>query len=172
MTTLDNTYQEPVKKNYFTLSEIIWIFLVLIGSFYAWQQVGHLMDIYEEGILIGSAIALIFVGRFWHSLKMLSYWVAALSILAIWQYSNHGNQISANEENFFLTFLVSSQSAIMWMSALFVLGMISYFIALFAKSQYIAKIASTLTWAGVIFGLVGMMVRWRESYIINIEYII
>ncbi len=30
--------------------------------------------------------------------------------------------------------------------------------------------ATFMTWAGSVFGLVGMMVRWRESYLINPDY--
>jgi len=170
MTTINNTYKEETKGNPFSLQEIIWILFVIVGSFFAWQEVSHLMDAYEDGILITSAISLIFLGRFWHKLKNISYFVTALSLLAVWEYANYGNKITANEESFFLIFLVSSQSAIMWMSALFILATLTYFIALFAKSNYIGKIATTLTWLGAIFGLVGMMVRWRESYIINFDY--
>ena len=170
MTTINNTYKEETKGNPFSLQEIIWILFVIAGSFFAWQEVSHLMDAYEDGILITSAISLIFLGRFWHKLKNISYFVTALSLLAVWEYANYGNKITANEESFFLIFLVSSQSAIMWMSALFILATLTYFIALFAKSNYIGKIATTLTWLGAIFGLVGMMVRWRESYIINFDY--
>jgi cytochrome c-type biogenesis protein CcsB len=93
-----------------------------------------------------------------------------LSLLAVWTYQTHGNQIAINEQAFFLKFLVSSQSAIMWMSALFVLATVAYFLALFSKSDYVGKVASFLAWAGSTFGLVGMMVRWRESYLINPDY--
>ncbi|MDX1796354.1 MAG: c-type cytochrome biogenesis protein CcsB, partial [Hydrogenovibrio sp.] len=44
------------------------------------------------------------------------------------------------------------------------------FAALFSKSSYVGKIATTLAWSGVAFGLVGMLVRWRESYLINVDY--
>ncbi len=170
MTTINKTYEDETRINHFSIQEIVWILFVLSASIFAWQQVGHLMDAYENGILIGSAISLIFIGKLWHSLKLLSYLVTALSVFAIWQYASNGNQIIANENVFFLKFLVSSQSAIMWMSALFVLAMLTYFIAIFSKSIYVGKVATVLTWSGAMFGFVGMMVRWRESYIINFEY--
>jgi cytochrome c-type biogenesis protein CcsB len=159
-----------ISKRTVSISDWVWAILVIGGSFYAWQVFGKLMDNYEIGILIGSAIGLIALGRFWQSIKPLTYSVAALSLLAVWTYQTHGNQIAINEQAFFLKFLVSSQSAIMWMSALFVLATVAYFLALFSKSDYVGKVASFLAWAGSTFGLVGMMVRWRESYLINPDY--
>ncbi len=170
MNTMNSTVEMTPTKKLFTIKDSIWALLVIAGAFYAWQSFGHIMDAYEDGILVGSAIGLILLGRFWPSVKTLSYAVAALSLLALWTYAQHNNQISANEQAFFLKFLISSQSAFMWMSALFVLSTIGYFAGLIAKSDFTTKIASILAWSGAAFGLVGMMVRWRESYLINPEY--
>ncbi|MGC9385596.1 MAG: c-type cytochrome biogenesis protein CcsB [Hydrogenovibrio sp.] len=170
MNTMNSYVNMEISKRTVSISDWVWAILVIGGAFYAWQIFGQLMDNYEIGILIGSAIGLIALGRFWQSIKPLSYSVAALSLLAVWTYQTHGNQIAINEQAFFLKFLVSSQSAIMWMSALFVLATVAYFLALFSKSDYVGKVASFLAWAGATFGLVGMMVRWRESYLINPDY--
>ncbi len=170
MTTMNKTYKKEAKSCPFALRELLWITLVTLGTFLTWQQLGQLMSIYEDGILAGVTIGLITLGYFWPSIKTLTYWVAALTALGIWTYANNGNQYSANETAFFLKFLVSSQSATMWMSTLYVLAMVTYFAALFVKSDYVGKVASALTWSGVAFGLTGMMVRWRESYIINFDY--
>ncbi|QAB14243.1 c-type cytochrome biogenesis protein CcsB [Hydrogenovibrio thermophilus] len=170
MNTMNSSVNMEISKRTVSISDWVWAILVIGGSFYAWQVFGRLMDNYEIGILIGSAIGLIALGRFWQSIKPLTYSVAALSLLAVWTYQTHGNQIAINEQAFFLKFLVSSQSAIMWMSALFVLATVAYFLALFSKSDYVGKVASFLAWAGSTFGLVGMMVRWRESYLINPDY--
>lgn len=168
--SLSNTLNMTPTKTLFTVKDSIWALLVIAGAFYAWQSFGHLMDVYENGILIGASIGLILFGRFWPSIKTLSYSVAVLSLFAVWTYTQHDNLISANEQAFFLKFLLSSQSAFMWMSALFVLSTLAYFGGLFFKSDYTSKIASVLAWSGITFGLVGMMVRWRESYLINPEY--
>ncbi len=170
MNTMNSSVNMEISKRTVSINDWVWAILVIGGSFYAWQVFGQLMDNYEIGILIGSAIGLIALGRFWQSIKPLTYSVAALSLLAVWTYQTHGNQIAINEQAFFLKFLVSSQSAIMWMSALFVLATVAYFLALFSKSDYVGKVASFLAWAGSTFGLVGMMVRWRESYLINPDY--
>ncbi|MBO1924878.1 c-type cytochrome biogenesis protein CcsB [Thiomicrorhabdus sp. 6S3-12] len=167
--TIMDSLQEEEKRPY-GIKDFIWIAFVILGSVYSYMQYGSLMDVYEVGILAGTAVAMIWLGRFWPSLMQMTYWVAGMTLVALWSYHNHGNVITANEQAFFLKFLVSSQSAIMWMSALFVLATATYFFALINKSQFTAKTATTLVWAGVVFGLVGMMVRWRESYIINVDY--
>uniref|UniRef100_Q31JM7 ABC-type transport system involved in cytochrome c biogenesis, permease component n=1 Tax=Hydrogenovibrio crunogenus (strain DSM 25203 / XCL-2) TaxID=317025 RepID=Q31JM7_HYDCU len=170
MSTMNSSMEMDQLKKPFSISDIIWAVLVIAGAAYAWLSFGSLMDAYEVGILVGTSVGLIALGKIWPSIKTLSYAVAALSLLALWTYSHHGNQISANEQAFFLKFLISSQSAFMWMSALFVLATVAYFLALFSKSNYVGKVASAIAWSGVAFGLVGMMVRWRESYLINPDY--
>lgn len=169
MTTLSKIAPAEPRVD-FSLKALAWILFVVAGAGYAFQQFGALMDDYEIGILIGSAIGLIALGRLWTSIQTLTVFVTLMTLLAVWTYQNHGNQFAANEQAFFLKFLISSQSAIMWMNALFVLAMVTYFFAIFAKSDYAGSIATVLSWAGATFGLVGMMVRWRESYLINPEY--
>ncbi|MPQ76564.1 c-type cytochrome biogenesis protein CcsB [Hydrogenovibrio sp. JE_KL2] len=170
MNTLNSTIETNYENKNHLIREIIWAALVAIGSFMAWQEFNALMGLYEDAILVGTTIGLIMLGRFWPSIRTLSYFITALTLLALWSYSIHHNQISANEHAFFLRFLVSSQSAFMWMSALYVMAMATYFFALFNKSEFTGKVASTLAWSGVAFGLVGMLVRWRESYLINPDY--
>ena len=52
-----------------------------------------------------------------------------LTLFALWRY---GDSLSAGETDFFLRFLLASQSAIMWMSALFVMATLVYFAAMHA----------------------------------------
>ncbi len=167
------TYLDEFKnadKNAFTLRDAAWVAFVLFGTLYAWIQYGSLMDGYEIGILIGTSLTVIWLGRFWKSMQGFTVLVSLVTMLALWTYHTHGNLITANEEAFFLRFLISSQSAIMWMNALFVLATLTYFLALYNKSGFTYKTARSMVWAASVFGTVGMMVRWRESYLINPEY--
>ncbi len=153
-----------------SLRDIGWIIFVAFISVFGWWEYHNFMDYYEVGILAGTAVALAWLGIFWRSFQPYTLWVAALSVFAIWIYHNHGNQISANEQAFFLKYLISSQSAIMWMNALFVLSTFVYFFSVFRKSEFAGKTATTLVWAAATFGFIGMLVRWRESYLINFDY--
>lgn len=165
--TIPNEDQE---NKGFGLRDIAWAISVVIGAYLAWIQYGPLMDYYEELILIGTAIGLIWLGRFWPSFQPVTFVVAAVSVFAIWTYANNGNDFAANEQAFFLKYLISSQSAIMWMNALFIFAMFAYFFALFRKSEFAGRVATGSVWAAATFGLIGMMVRWRESYLISMDY--
>jgi cytochrome c-type biogenesis protein CcsB len=93
--------------------------------------------------------------------------VAAISLFAVWLY---GSDIAARDSNFFLQYLIASQSAIMWMSALYVLATLTYFFGTFARSEFAGKVGTAMTWSATVMGTVGLMVRWRESYLVNADF--
>ncbi len=161
---------DQTDKRSFGVRDIAWALFVIIGGFLAWNEYGANMDVYEDAILAGTALSLIWLGRFWPSFQIVSVATAVLSVLAIWTYANNGNAFEANEQVFLLKYLISSQSAIMWMNALIILAMVTYFLALYQKSEFTGKVASSMVWAAAVFGFVGMMVRWRESYLISFDY--
>ncbi len=161
------------------MRDALWLLLVIgvgFGGLFAFKS---RMDVYEISILLGSVLGLAGVGWYWRGFRGLSVAVAAITAVAFWRYGVHfGDQISVGREalaaaqnkDFFLKYLVSSQSAIMWMSALYVGAAFTYFLALFTRTEYIGKIASVLVWSATAFGLAGMFARWRESYLINVDY--
>jgi cytochrome c-type biogenesis protein CcsB len=63
--------------------------------------------------------------------------------------------------------MLASQSAFSWMSAVFVMATFAYFFGLIARSAFSEKVGSFMTWAGASLGMIGLMVRWRESYLIG-----
>jgi len=52
----------------------------------------------------------------------------------------------------------------MWMNVMFVLGTFTYWFAIFLRSEFSGKVASSFVWSAVLMGFVGLMVRWYESY--------
>ena len=122
------------------------------------------MDSYEIAILYGAAIALTALGWKWNAIRSLVITVSILSLAGIYLY---GGNIDSAEKNFFLKYLLSSQTAIMWMSALYVMATCAYFGSLFSSSEFTGKVATGLTWSAIIMGFTGMMVRWFESYLIS-----
>jgi cytochrome c-type biogenesis protein CcsB len=121
------------------------------------------MDIYETTFLFGAGIVFSVLGWCWKPFRLLLVGIAALSLFSINLYQ--GDLESVNRV-FFLKFLIGSQTAVMWMNVLFVLAMLTYWFALFARSAFTGKVATSLTWAAVLMGFVGLMVRWYESYLI------
>jgi cytochrome c-type biogenesis protein CcsB len=173
--TVNETYAEqmqnnPTLKERFSLFGIVWSLLVIAAGVVVWQDLHTYMDVYEKAILIGTVPTLIALGAFWPSIRLYLLAVTALTLLGVWQYGSHGNDVKVQEQLFLLKYLLSSQSAFMWMSALYVLATAGYFFALFIRSDFAGKVSTALTWAGATFGLTGMMMRWYESYLINPDY--
>jgi cytochrome c-type biogenesis protein CcsB len=124
------------------------------------------MDAYEEGILALTAASFIALGWLWKPMRTFLLVVAALSLFGVSQY--HGELVRADKA-FFLKYLFSSQSAIMWMSALYVMAMAGYWFGLAARSDFANRVSATITWSATAMGLVGLMVRWYESYLISAD---
>jgi cytochrome c-type biogenesis protein CcsB len=121
------------------------------------------MDIYEVSFLFGAAALASYLGWKWKGLGKL---VLAVGIISVFSITLYGGEQSKATQVFLLKFLISSQSAVMWMNVLFVLAMVTYWFALYKRSDFTGRVASALTWAAVLFGFVGLMVRWYESYLI------
>ncbi len=140
-----------------------WAAAFLVGTIYASVHFSQWMDRYEQGILYLSYISLVWVGWVWKPARAFSVVVTALTLFALFQYPN----LEAAESNFFLNYLLASQSAIMWMCALFPAATVVYFAGLLARSEFTEKVGSALTWAASGAGLIGLLVRWWESYLIS-----
>jgi cytochrome c-type biogenesis protein CcsB len=155
-------------------STLDWVFaaMVILGAAYAFRRYGAAMDGYEKGILMGAVPALIALGWFWGALRLLAVGVGAASLLAIGLYAgktdSFGADLTAGSQVFLLKYLLSSQSAILWMGTLFFMSTLFYWGGLFSsKGQNDAaglRIGSVLAWAAVFMALTGTMVRWYESH--------
>ena len=149
-----------------------WVFAALVaaGLLYALQRYGEYMDIYEKCILVGTIPAAIWLGWFWRSLRALMLVVAGLSLLAIALYQGpEGAQLARSDTVFGLKYFLSSQSAILWMSMVFCISTVFYWIGMFARGEgtALSLLGSRLAWLAVTLALVGTMVRWYESYLIG-----
>ncbi|HEY1044290.1 MAG TPA: c-type cytochrome biogenesis protein CcsB [Telluria sp.] len=148
------------------LNTFDWLYAVaLVGaSLFALQRYASFMDIYEKAILLLAAPVFVALGWHWKPMRWMLPLVAALSLFGASLYD--GNLDNANTR-FFLKYALSSQSAILWMSTLFVFATVFYWIGLVARSPFGGAVGSKLTWAAIVMGWVGMMVRWFESYLIG-----
>jgi cytochrome c-type biogenesis protein CcsB len=148
-----------------TLAVQDWIYALILvgGALFAFNKYATYMDIYEKGFLLSAAALFTYLGWRWKGLGKLVLAIGLISVFSVNLY--HGDQARATQ-TFFLKFLLSSQSSIMWMNVLFVLAMVTYWFAMFRRSDFVGKVASALTWSAVLFGFVGLMVRWYESYLI------
>lgn len=150
------------------------LILILAGA-YALHRYGGSMDVYETWILVGAVPSLIALVWFWPSLRGLCIAVGAATLLAIHLYGRttdaFGADLAAAEQVFLLKYFLSSQSAILWMSLLFFMSTVFYWIGMLARQPADIdkpvtgyRLGSRLAWAAVFMALVGTLVRWFESH--------
>ncbi|MGL4807974.1 MAG: cytochrome c biogenesis protein, partial [Giesbergeria sp.] len=149
-----------------------WLFaaLVVAGGLFALQRYGSFMDGYEKGILLGAVPTLVWLGWFWRPLRTLMLAVAAFSLMAIALYQQDGaGSLARAEAVFGLKYFLSSQSAILWMSVVFFMSTLFYWIAMFSRGEgaALSLLGSRLAWVAVTMALIGTMVRWYESYLLG-----
>jgi cytochrome c-type biogenesis protein CcsB len=109
-----------------------WVFaaLVLAGGLFAFTRYAGSMDYYEKPILAAAVIAMISIGWFWRPLRVLAIVVAAASLLAITSYQG---DLARADSVFWLKYFLSSQSAILWMSVLFFMSTLFYWLGVASR---------------------------------------
>jgi cytochrome c-type biogenesis protein CcsB len=187
--TATETYT-PAPGYFKRLGALDWLFgAVLLGAaLFALNRYGAYMDVYEQVILVLCAPTFAALGWHWKAVRWLMPLVAVLSLFAVSQY---GGSLEAANQKFFLKYMLSSQSAILWMSALFVFSTVFYWLGLIQRAPKTTKqvasgvhgkagagvpvgsfgsaVGSKLCWAAVVLGWTGLMVRWFESYLIGAD---
>ena len=180
-TTLSASRGSTLRLNegYFAKRNILdWVFAVLVtgGFLYAFARYSAYMDVYEKGILLGAIPATIAMGWFWRPLRVLMMVVAGFALLGIASYQG---DLAQAEQVFWLKYFLSSQSAILWMSVLFFMSTIFYWLGMFASntpnsvgsshSATLESLGSKIAWVGIGMALIGTLVRWYESYLIGTD---
>ena len=149
-----------------------WLFaaFVIVGGLFALQRYAAYMDGYEKGILLGTIPTLVWLGWFWRPLRALMLVVAALSLMAIGLYQQDGvGSLERAEAVFGLKYFLSSQSAILWMSVIFFMSTLFYWIGMLSRGEGTAMslLGTRLAWVAVAMALIGSLVRWYESYLLG-----
>lgn len=144
--------------------DLMFAVVLVCGAAFALTKYHAQMNYYDQLVLVCTIPALTALGWRWKPARVLMVGIAALSLFSIHLY---GDDLTRADHAFLLKYFLSSQSAILWMSSLFVLATLFYWIGLLSRSGSGGAIASMLTWSAVLMGFVGMMVRWYESYLIG-----
>jgi cytochrome c-type biogenesis protein CcsB len=168
-----------LNEGYFARRNAIdWVFAALVagGFLFAFARYSAFMDVYEKGILLAAIPAAIAMGWFWRPLRLLMLLVAGFALLGIWSYQG---DLARAEQVFWLKYFLSSQSAILWMSVLFFMSTIFYWLGMFAQqgasgpgsghSATLELLGSKIAWVAVGMALVGTLVRWYESYLLGAD---
>ena len=143
-------------------TDLLFFVLLSVGAAYALTTYSESMDIYEKWILVGTVPFVVWLGWLWRPLR--TYMVASglTALFAIWLYD--GNLANA-EQNFFLKYFFSSQSAILWMCLMYLLATVCYWIGF--ASTTAAWLGTFLSWGATYAGTVGLLVRWREGHLMG-----
>ena len=141
--------------------------LLVFGTIVALARYGKQMDGFELAILVGTTLTLAALGWHWLASAALTLASGALALLAIDLYRG---DLARAEQMFALKYLLASQSAIGWMSMLFLMATAAYWIGLLARSPFASTVGRGLTWAATALGTAGLLVRWHESYLIAPDY--
>ena len=166
---LSHTPSYTQSPGYFKrLTALDWLYgaALLAAALFALNRYGSYMDVYEKAILVLAAPTFAALGWHWKPVRWL---IPLVALLALWAVSLYAGQLDLGNKKFLLKYMLSSQSAILWMSALFVFSTVFYWIGLAGRSDFGSSVGSKLCWAAVVLGLTGMMVRWYESYLIGAD---
>lgn len=150
-------------------SDIAFFLLLSAGAAYVFSAYSASMDYYEKLILVSAVGWFSWMAWLWRPLRTIMVASGLSALFAIWLYSNGAGlangDITRAESVFFLKYLFSSQSAILWMCALFVLATVCYWIGIFSSTA--AWVGTALTWGAVYAGVTGLLVRWREGHLLG-----
>ncbi|MCL2875955.1 MAG: c-type cytochrome biogenesis protein CcsB [Betaproteobacteria bacterium] len=143
-----------------------WLFAIAIafGTGIAYSLYGKLMDGYEIAILFLHAPLLIALGWAWRPFRPFAAFVAVLALASIWLYQG---DLTRAEQTFFLKYLISSQTAITWMSVFFFTATGAYLLGLVSRFDFAERTGTVMTWIAAVMGATGLCVRWYESYLIG-----
>lgn len=153
-------------KATFQTFNVFYLAFLLGGALYALKTFYSYMDVYEKVILFGSVGFFSWLGWKWNNFKKITILVFVISLFAIHLYQG---VLANNEQIFLLKYLIASQSAIMWMNVFLVLSLLLYWLGLLTKNNLIDNIASSFTFVAVLFGFIGLLVRWYESYLMGLD---
>jgi len=150
------------------LGAIDWLYAaaLIIGAGYALMRFGEYMDGYEKSFLVLAVPLFAWLGWNWSGLRnlLIAAAVAALASISLYQHD-----LARAEQVFLLKYFLSSQTAIMWMSALVFFATGAYWIGVATRAPFAMQLGSAVTWIAVAAGVTGMLVRWYESYLIGTD---
>ncbi|MEI2645275.1 MAG: c-type cytochrome biogenesis protein CcsB [Candidatus Competibacter sp.] len=149
-----------------TAWDVLWGLVVVAGSGYAYTLYQPFMDGYEVAIQLIATLGLVAWGLYWKPARWFVLVATVLTVTGFWRY---GTDFGVRKSDFLLKYFLESQAAFMWMSSLFVLATLAYFVALFGRSEFVGRTATALTWSAAVMGLTGLLVRWRESYLLGAD---
>lgn len=120
-----------------------------------------MMDNYDLMVLIACLPATVWLC--W-KFSALRWFIPVVTVLSLGAMALYDGNLAHAEKSLALKYFLSSQSAILWMCALYFLATFMYWLGLLARRETPLQLGSWFTWSASIMGFVGLMVRWYESH--------
>ena len=142
------------------------LFLALVAGAVGYVLLRHhsALDEYDLAILGCSAVSLCVLALRWRALQVLG---ATCGLLAVGAVALYRGDPARAEEAFLLRHFLSSQSAILWMGLSFWAATLLYAIGWWKASGAWLRRGACAAWIGSAAGLLGLLVRWHESYLLG-----
>jgi cytochrome c-type biogenesis protein CcsB len=150
-----------------TFGDWFYLLALVTGAGLACTRYYAAMDAYDIAILAAHVPLLALIGWHWRPFRLFLALIAALTLTSI---SLYQGDLARAEQVFLLKYLLSSQTAITWMSALFFIATGAYWLGLLARSGFAARTGSFLTWGAAVMAATGLFARWHESYLIGPDF--
>ena len=142
MTTTTQTLPS-LKAQSRTVTDWLFAAVILLAGGWAYQVHGPAMDGYDLGILVCTIPSLIALGWAWSPLRglMVASGLAAWVAMGLYMRATdgHGADLLQGEQVFWLKYILSSQSAILWMSVLFFMSTLMYWLGVITRSATPAR---------------------------------
>ncbi|MFB1031496.1 MAG: c-type cytochrome biogenesis protein CcsB, partial [Thauera sp.] len=117
------------------LDALDWLYALALalGAAFALYRYHTAMDVYDDLILVLHVPVLAVIGWHW---KPFRAFLAAVALLALASIALYQGDLARAEQTFLLKYLISSQTAIMWMSALIFIATGAYWLGLIGRSDF------------------------------------
>jgi cytochrome c-type biogenesis protein CcsB len=146
-----------------------WAVLVVAVTTFVLAVYGGRMDRYEIGVLSLSAAGTLWLGWYWRSFQPYAAAVGLLGVIGVLSY---GQELARAESNFLLKYLLSGQSATMWMCVLFFAATTAYVASLFRYrdgAPAIRPAATLMAATGIIAG--GLWFIGSSDIVTGVQFI-
>lgn len=161
------TFVSTIKNTPHKTAYLSFLLTLALSTVFILVNFASKMDIYELPIFLGSVILFAYLPL---KLPSLSYYLPitfGLSAIAVGIYPP---TLELAQNKFFLKYLLSSQSAVLWMMFFCTLALILHICAVGLKIQlknrdYLNTLAERSNWVASSFAGIALLVRWYETYL-------
>ncbi|MGK9449656.1 c-type cytochrome biogenesis protein CcsB [Acidithiobacillus caldus] len=141
--------------------EAPWVGALTLAALAILLRYGHDFGYWQYVVLASWYAGLLTAGIAWRSLQWATIAAVLPALLAVWLYSD--GQTPA--DNLLLRYILQGVAAVYWMSLALLAATATYLAYVVTARETLGRLASALTWVGVVFGFIGLGVRWRETYL-------